>query len=204
MIRNGLNKRDAELWSAGWNVDWTLNDNWSVTADLNYSTVDRTDTILESYSGFGNQFSGPSDTMGFITTAGLGTVFSPTLDYTSPDIVLTSPRGWGGDIVPGGQLGYQNMPTISDDLTWIDLRSANTFDDGFISSVQFGVNYTDREKEKVADEFFLALANGALEAPLPSNTGITNLGFLGIPGMISYDPLQVIAEHHVGQHHRHR
>ena len=51
-------------------------------------------------------------------------VFSPTLDYTSRDIVLTSPRGWGSDIVPGGQLGYNNMPTITDELTAYSIHRA--------------------------------------------------------------------------------
>jgi len=192
VIRNDLNERDAELYAFGWNADWSVGDNWRIVADLSYSEVDRTDTLLETYSGFGNNFSGPTDRIGFSLGPGRGATFSPTLDYTSPDIVLTSPRGWGGDIVPGGQLGYNNMPTITDELTWVDLRGEYTFDEGFVSSVQFGVNYSTREKQKDANEFFLALANGALEAPLPGPTGITNLSFLGIPGMVTYDPLAAI------------
>ncbi len=193
VIRNDLNQRDAELWAAGWNAEWSVGDNWKIVADLSYSDVDRTDTLLETYSGFCNNFSGcATDTIGFNLGPGRGAIFNTNLDYTSPDIVLTSPRGWGGDIVPGGQLGYNNMPTITDELTWIDLRSEYTFDEGFFSSIEFGVNYSEREKNKIADEFFLALANGALEAPLPANTSITNLSFLGIPGMITYDPLEAI------------
>ena len=193
VIRNDLNRREAELWAAGWNVDWQLTDNFKFRGDLSHSEVDRTDTLLETYSGFGNNFSGPTDTIGFDLGPGRGAIFNTSLDYTSPNIVLTSPRGWGGDIVPGGQLGYNNMPTITDELTAIDLRGEWVFNEGFFSSLEFGVNYSTREKEKIADEFFLALANGALEAPLPQPTGITNLSFLGIPGMITYDPLQAIA-----------
>ena len=37
-----------------------------------------------------------------------GAVFSSTVDYASPSIVLTSPQGWAGNIVDGGQAGYEN------------------------------------------------------------------------------------------------
>lgn len=192
VIRNDLNRREAELWAAGWNAEWSIGDNFVLVGDLSYSEVDRTDALLETYSGFGNEFSGPTDRVSFNLGPGRGAIFGTDLDYTSPNIVLTSPRGWGNNIVPGGQLGYFNRPTITDELTAVDVRGEYTFDDGFVSSVEFGVNYTSREKEKVADEFFLALPNGALEAPLPGNTSITNLGFLGIPGMITYDPLAAV------------
>lgn len=193
VIRNDVNRREAELWAFGWNAEWSIGDNFVLVGDVSYSEVDRTDSLLETYSGFGNEFSGPTDTVSFNLGPGRGAIFGTNLDYTSSDIVLTSPRGWGSNIVPGGQLGYFNNPNITDELTAVDLRGEYTFDDGFASSLEFGVNYTTREKIKVADEFFLALPNGALEAPLPSSTSITNLSFLGIPGMITYDPLAAVA-----------
>ena len=192
VIRNDVNFRDADLYAIGWNAEWSVGSNWKFTGDVSYSEVDRTDTILETYSGFGNEFSGPTDSIGFSLAPGQGAVFSPTLDYTSPGIVLTSPRGWGNNLVPGGQLGYNNMPNITDELTAVDVRGEYTFDDGFMSSLEFGVNYSTREKVKTADEFFLALANGALEAPLPGPTSTTDLGFLGIGSMITYDPLAAL------------
>lgn len=194
VMRNDINDRDADLYAAGWNAEWTVSDNFKVVGDLSWSKVKRKDIILETYSGTGPAGMGATDTLGFTMRDGQGALFSSSLDYTDPNLImLTSPQGWGGNIVPGGQLGYTNQPRIEDELYAIDLRGEYIFDDGLFSSLEFGVNFSSREKSKVADEFFLALADGSQAAPLPQPTGITDLSFLGIPGMVTYDPLAAIA-----------
>ncbi len=121
-------------------------------------------------------------------SGGTGAVFSSSLDYTDPNLILlTSPQGWGGDVVPGGQLGYDNRPEIDDELKQISLSMERELS-GSISGMEFGVNLATREKTKGNNEFFLGLASGATEAPLQNVTGITDLSFLGLPSMISYDP----------------
>ena len=32
------------------------------------------------------------------------------------ELTLTSPQGWGGDVIPGGQAGYMNTPSIEDEI----------------------------------------------------------------------------------------
>ena len=193
VMRNDITARDSELFSAGFNVNFDIGENWVGDVDLSTSKVDRTDIILETYSGTGSNLSGPTDNLAFAADGTTGFVFGSILDYTDPSlIVLTSPQGWGGNIVPGGQLGYDNRPTIDDELNQIQL-SAERQMDGFISSMEFGVNFAEREKNKVADEWFLALASGATEQAITNPTGVTDLSFLGIDGMISYDPLAEIA-----------
>jgi iron complex outermembrane receptor protein len=194
VMRNDVNFRDAEVWSAGWNTEFAMGDDWTGTVDLARSEVERKDIILETYSGTGPAGEGATDTLGFQMVGNTGAFFNSSLDYTDPNLImLTSPQGWGGDIVPGGQLGYHNQPTVNDELNTIRL-SAERFMNGTISSMEFGVNYTDREKSLVRDEFFLALADGSTAAPLQNITGVTDLSFLGIPGMISYDPLANIRD----------
>lgn len=191
VMRNDINTRDAQLLATGLNAEWLVGDNWAVTVDLAHSTVDRDDVILETYSGTGTAGSGATDNLGF-TLSDRGAIFNSTLNYADPNlIVLTSPQGWGGDVVPGGQLGYLNSPTVTDELDQLQL-SAERFFDGGISSVEFGLNFSSRSKDYVANEFFLGLANGATEAPIPVATGVTSLNFLGIEGMVSYDPLAVL------------
>jgi len=189
VMRNDVNFRDATIWSAGWNTEFAMGDDWMGTVDLARSEVERKDIILETYSGTGPAGEGATDTLGFEMVGNTGAFFDSSLDYTDPNLImLTSPQGWGGDIVPGGQLGYHNQPTVNDELNTFRL-TAQRFMNGTISSMEFGVNYTDREKSLVRDEFFLALADGSTSAPLQNITGVTDLSFLGIPGMISYDPL---------------
>ena len=189
VMRNDVNDRDADVWSIGWNTEFAMGEQWLGVVDLARSEVEREDVILETYSGTGPAGEGATDTLGFEMVGNTGAFFNSSLDYTDPNLImLTSPQGWGGDIVPGGQLGYHNQPTVNDELNTIRL-SAERFMDGTISSMEFGVNYTDREKSLVRDEFFLALADGSNAGPLQNITGVTDLSFLGIPGMISYDPL---------------
>jgi len=189
VMRNDVNFRDATVWSAGWNTEFLMGDDWTGTVDLARSEVERKDIILETYSGTGPAGEGATDTLGFQMVGNTGAVFDSSLDYTDPNLImLTSPQGWGGDIVPGGQLGYHNQPTVNDELNTFRL-TAERFMNGTISSMEFGVNYTDRSKSLVRDEFFLALADGSNAGPLQNITGVTDLSFLGIPGMISYDPL---------------
>jgi len=194
VMRNDINERDSKIKAAGWNLEYNLNDNWALLGDFSYSEVDRTDIILETYSGTGPAGVGATDTLGFQMRNNAGALFSSVLDYADPNLIfLTSPQGWGGDVVPGGQLGYDNRPNINDELTMYDGRARYTFDRGWLGSIDFGLNYQTRTKRKVADEWFLALASGDTFAPLPANTGFTDLSFIGIPGMVSYDPLAALA-----------
>ena len=193
VMRNDITARDSELFAAGFNVNFDIGENWVGDIDLSTSSVDREDIILETYSGTGTAGAGAEDNLGFTTDSSTGFVFSSILDYADPNLImLTSPQGWGGDVVPGGQLGYDNRPQIDDELSQIALSMSRELS-GTISNVEFGVNIGTREKTKNNNEFFLGLANGATEAPLQNITGVTDLSFLGIPGMISYDPLAVIA-----------
>jgi len=192
VMRNDITARDSELFAAGFNVNFDVGEAWVADIDLSISTVDRKDIILETYSGTGTAGAGATDNMGFEMRGTTGTVFSSILDYSDPSLImLTSPQGWGGGVVPGGQVGYDNRPDIDDELKQISLSMERELG-GVISSMEFGVNIATREKSKGNDEFFLALASGATEAPLESITGTTDLSFLGLDEMISYDPLALI------------
>ena len=194
VMRNDVNYRDADVWSIGWNNEFMMGNDWTGNVDLAYSKVDRQDTILETYSGTGPNGEGATDTLDFQMVGNTGAFFGSSLDYADQNLImLTSPQGWGGDIVPGGQLGYNNIPNVKDELNTYKF-AADRYMDGAISSMEFGINYTDREKSLIRDEFFLALANGSNAAPLQNVTGVTDLSFLGIPGMISYDPLANIRD----------
>jgi iron complex outermembrane receptor protein len=194
VMRNDVNQRDSKMKGFGWNGAFDINDSWRIVGDISWSQVKRQDILLETYSGTGPAGEGATDSLGFLMRNGEGTLFSSSLDYADPNLIfLTSPQGWGGDIVPGGQVGYNNNPDIKDELTMYDLKAEyDLAATGW--SMEFGVNYQTREKTKLVDEYFLALANGATSAPLPQPTGFTDLTFIGIPGMVTYDPLQAIAD----------
>jgi iron complex outermembrane receptor protein len=205
VIRNDVFQRHAKLYSFGWNGAYKGDDGWNVTGDVSYSKTDRNELTLESYSGTGRGVdTGAKDTIGFQSSA-TGTVFDPTLNYGDyGSILLTSPQGWGGDqiavngdAIRGGQDGYYNNRLIKDELWQYRVEVEKVVDDGFFHSFQFGLNYTNRHKTLTPQEYFLGLTantNGTTSIAVPSQfrLGTTDLSYLGLGPVISYDPLALL------------
>lgn len=193
VVRNDVNDRESTLTSLGWNGEFRLNGAWSLNADVNYSSVERTDQILETYAGTGRGPVGATDTIGFRTSDDI-TRFTPGLDYGDFNLIrLTSPQGWGGDVIPGGQDGYLNSPTVNDDLTGARFSLEGDVDWAFISGVEVGVYASSREKEFINDQFYLGIPGGASPVvPTAFRLDPTSLAYLGIPRMISYDALGLV------------
>lgn len=203
VVRNDVFNRSADLYSGGINLAWNGDNGWKAYADASFSKTDREELSIESYAGTGfngdgeggNQNDGTSaaDTIVF-TTGRTGTVFQPTLNYSNPNLIrLTDPLGWGGsNTVP--QAGYYNNRIVEDEL--IQLRGEVSREiDSFLSNVKVGINYTDRTKSLTPDEFLVRLANGALSLPIPSSALLepTQLSYLGLGPVVSYDPRDLFA-----------
>ncbi len=185
VVRNDTRAREAELTSFGLNVEYQLNEAWTLSGDLSTSKADRDDIDLETYSGTGRGGgNGASDALGFNISEGGTFRFDPQLDYADPSlIVLTDPQGWG-------QVGFIKRPQTDDELTSLRLEAERFVGGDVIESFEFGINQTSREKDKVSAEAFVDLAGGADSVAIPSDLllGSTELEFLGIPGQVSYDP----------------
>ena len=203
VVRNDVFQRKAKLYSFGWNNKYEGDDGWKAVLDLSYSKTDRNELNLESYSGTGRNAVGATDTIRF-TSGTEGTVFSPTLNYGDYNLILlTSPQGWGGNqtapngtSIINGQDGYYNDRIVKDEI-WQARAEVSKELEGFLSSVQMGANYTDRSKNLVPDEYFLGLTantNGTTSVAVPTQfrLGPTNLSFLGLGPMISYNPLALL------------
>jgi len=196
VVRNDIVTRDSDVSAAGWRLEFGDKEGWKVDLDLAYSKVKRKDFVLETYSGYASNQTGTPDTMTYTLGQGEGGAkFTTALDYTSPTLMrLTSPQGWASGDVPGGQVGFLKGPTARDEIGQFKLIAQRPLS-GFFSRVEAGVAYTRRSKYEFEagpsgkEGYFLALKNGATSAALPPSVGITDLSFLGIKGMISYDPL---------------
>ena len=204
VVRNDVFQRRAKLYAFGYNLKYEGENGWTAMLDLSYSRTDRNELVLESYAGTGRgQGNGATDTLAFTSTT-TGTTFRPTLNYGDYNsILLTSPQGWGGNQtavngqrIVGGQDGYFNNRIIRDQLGQYRVEIAKEVQSNFISSVVFGMNYTDRSKSLRPDEFFLGLAantNGTTSVAVPAQfrLGVSNLAF-GLGPVISYDPIALI------------
>ena len=194
VVRNDLNKRDSNITAIGWNTEFFANDDWSFNLDLNYSKVERNDIILETNAGTGRNINGALDTLGFELTSDGVTRFTSQLNYADPTLIrITSPQGWGGDVIPGGQAGYMNTPSIEDEIKAVRFVTTRQLHQSPFSSIDFGVNYSERSKSFVNDQYYLAVPGGGdLSIPAQFLLSPTDLGYLGISQVISYDALALV------------
>lgn len=206
LARNDLYQRHAKLYSFGWNTKWEGDDGWNAFFDASYSKTDRSELSIETTAGTGRNTIGAYDTIGF-TTGTKGSIFSSGLDYGDYNtILLTSPQGWGGtQIAPdgisiiNGQDGYYNNRKIKDELWQFRTEVEHEFESGPLHSFQVGLNYTNRSKSLVPEEYFLGLAantDGTVSVPVPSQyqLGRTDLSMYGLGSVISYDPAALVRD----------
>ncbi|MEX0331226.1 MAG: TonB-dependent receptor [Puniceicoccaceae bacterium] len=194
VARNDIVWRDAEVKNAGINLRFGDGSGWVYEADLSTSRVDRTDNVLETYMGWGSNKTGTPDTITLDMGTGTGAVFSSELGYSSSDMFLASPQGWGGDAVEGGQVGFLKGPITEDELDQYKILAKRDMDWGIFNKFETGLAYTERGKFEVEagpngkEGFHLGLASGQPTGPLPPNIGFADLSFLGLGNLYAFDP----------------
>lgn len=194
VVRNDLNKRESTITAVGWNTEFFANADWTLSLDLNYSEIERHDIILETNAGTGRNINGALDTLGFELTDDGVTRFTSLLDYADPNLIrITSPQGWGGDVIPEGQAGYMNTPTVTDEIKAVRMGATRALHEAPFSSLEFGFNHSERTKDFVNDQFYLGVPGGG-DLVVPSNLLLapTDLSYLGISQVLSYDALGLV------------
>lgn len=198
VVRNDYVKRDDKLFAGGWNLVLGNDKGWKAELDASYSHVKRTDFVLETYSGYGVNGVGTPDTIGYklAPDGSAGATFTHTLDYSNGSLMrLGMPQGWGtSSDRPSGQHGFLKGPIAEDEIAQIKLGAEKELN-GFFKALQAGVVYNRRVKTETEsgpngmEGYFLQLKNGASSAPMPASVGTTDLSFIGMGRMYSYDPL---------------
>ncbi|PXA90502.1 TonB-dependent receptor, partial [Nostoc sp. 3335mG] len=192
VVRNDSFERKAKLYAFGYNMAWRGDDGWNATLDASYSRTDREEIILESYAGTGYGSNvGAKDTISF-TSGKTGTFFKPTLDYSDPNLILlTDPLGWGGSNL---QTGYYNDRKVQDRIAQYRFEVEKELE-SFFRAVKVGLNYTDRDKSLDPIENLISLSGGLQSLRIPDNylKEPTELSYLGLGPMLSYDPRDLLA-----------
>ncbi|TMO78530.1 TonB-dependent receptor, partial [Pseudoalteromonas ruthenica] len=91
------------------------------------------------------------------------------------------------------QDGFINAPEINDELSTLKLAASKVLDNAYISRVSFGMSYSDREKSKVSEGYFMTLKDfslsnpGMLSIPEQYRLGTASLDFIGMGNMVAYD-----------------
>ena len=205
VIRNDVREQEAELKTFGLNVEYFVNDNWTITGDISTGKVDKTITDVESYSGTGRAgMEGRTATARSWEMTGDGVMFSdhptiPAVDLTDPSLIrLAGPQPWGQTLInedgqqlfaPDAQDGFVNQPVFEEELDSLRLSTKGFVEWGVFTGIEIGAIYSDRTKSKDNNGAFLVSPEYPGSAAIPEVLGVTSLDFVGIEGVLAYDAL---------------
>jgi iron complex outermembrane receptor protein len=187
-------KRTDHLFSAGLNNDFRLAERTHLLADLSYSSNKRDETDLEAFGGYGV---GPLGTLvpdsydrvipanDFLQLTNFG------LDYADASQVSLGDRGYGSE-------GHLKSPHIKETLASGDLTLRQDLQGSgignFFSSVEAGLDYTHRHKDKTVTELDLFLKNNRQQVLVDPQylTDPTSLGFAGDMSVLGVNIADVV------------
>lgn len=193
ILRNDLNTRDDELFSIGLNIKANVG-KWILSSDVSHSTSERTEQVSETYSGLPIQ-----DNIEFHINQEGYPEYNTGMDYTDVNTIeLSDPAPWGG----WGHDGTIRYPAVEEQVSAISFDADLDLIDssiGYIfSSAVFGIDFTQREKQKEVSEFDLMLKYDRARTTIDPSLQVSpvDLSFAGIPGILSYDTGAVIANYY--------
>ncbi|MHA6206011.1 TonB-dependent receptor [Dyella soli] len=195
ILQNEYTKEHDKLFSAGWNNQYDFGNGWAATADLSYSSAKK--DLHDAYL-FTGLAGGATTSVQFSTPLNFGYPnFTPGLSMADPNtIVFTDPDDYGYN-------GREEFDNQKDTIKALRLEVSHPV--GWIfSSMNLGVDYSDREKNKRANVFFAWLNGNGSDAAtylpgfsMPVNSaflhGPTSLGYGGIDHALNYDVLSALA-----------
>ena len=217
VLRTDPAQKDGELTTVGLNIDYQLNDEWSVKLDVADSSSSKRDLRGESYAGLarsgaeiaaGDQRTrdfvmGP-DGIYFTGSTGLNAFSDPNL------LQLTGPQQWGGGMAAladqfdtdvlradgtpytfiNAQDGFLNYADFEEELTTVRLETEGFVEWGIVNKVNVGVAYSDRYKSKDNKGFFATASSYPNSESIPSSylyNGLADLTWAGMGYVIAYD-----------------
>ena len=151
LARNFLFTTDDEIVAGGWRNVFRLNDTWSLVADISYSKATRDQLQPEINAQIGPSLVLDTGTFELRGNDSMPSLSFP-LDYADPTQVVIGPTIYGS--------GYTKKPHIEDELTSFRLDALRDADMGWFVGTAFGVNYSDRTKDKASPESPLGTIGG--------------------------------------------
>ena len=151
LARNFLFTTDDEIIAGGWRNEFQLSDTWSLVADISHSKAERDQLQPEINAQIGPNLVFDTGTFE-LNGSNRQSTLSFGLDYTDPAQVLVGPTIYGS--------GYTKKPHIEDELTSFRLDALRDADMGWFVGTAFGVNYSERTKDKSSPESSLSTIGG--------------------------------------------
>ena len=198
VLRWDDNIRVDHLFSAGLNNDFRVAEHTHLLADLSYSSNKRNESDTEIFGGYGvgplltrvpDSFDRAIPVNDFQQLTNFG------LDYADASQVSLGDRGgWGGY----GSEGHIKSPHIKENLASGDLTLRQDFEGsglgGVFSSLEAGLDYTHRHKQKTVTELDLFLKNDRDQVLIDPRflTGPTSFGFASDADILGLDVTDLV------------
>ncbi len=187
LVRGMYRKREDKIDAFGWSNDFNVGVA-RVNADIGWSRAKRDELLLEN-----NLQKIPRlqlDTLNLGYNSNGFSQLTPGLDYSNPEQLFLTNTIYGS--------GYGKVPSVEDELKTYTLAAAlpapQSWD--WLSGIDVGLNYADREKQKVQPEGNINLgAQGDIAIAPDLQYGLVDLGFAGIGQIPSWDVPAAIARY---------
>ncbi len=195
LARNFLFLTDDQIFSAGWLNEFQLNDQWRLLADVSYSKAERKQRQWETNAQYAPQTTNPNlprniyDNGVFKLRSSDMSSLAFGLDYADPTKVQVGPTIYGA--------GYSKKPEVTDDLTSLRVDAVREAELWWFTTTSFGVNYSDRKKDKIGPEANLStignqyyqIADNALLSP-------TNLNYADAGKALAWQVKSVLRDYY--------
>ena len=184
LVRGMYNKREDEITAVGWNALFNVGQ-VAFNADISWSKSTRDEVNLEN--NLQRQPAPQLDTLDLQLSSGGFSQINPGFDYSDPATLFLANTIYGS--------GYGKTPQVDDELMSYKLAGNLPLEGDTFSSIDFGINYADREKNKHQPEGGINLgAQGVTAIPSQYQYGLVDLGFAGVGMIPSWDVPAVVAQ----------
>jgi TonB-dependent receptor len=170
-----------------------VNDEWTLMADISYSKAERDQfqpEVNAQFAGTGGVPANQYDNGAFALNGGddMPSLTFDRTDYADPDVILVGPTIYGS--------GYAKLPHTEDELASYRVDMNRTADAWWFTSYGFGINYSDRSKDKETPESALStLSGGTIRIADQFLLSPMDLGYANAGQALAWDVYGVLDEY---------
>jgi TonB-dependent receptor len=190
LVRGMYDKRKDDIRAIGWNNEVKLN-GVTLVADASYSNAKRDETQLENNLQLGAvnvvQY---LDNVALQIRPGDFPLMTPSRNYSDPAQLYVKNTIYGS--------GYGKTPLVEDTLRSFKLAAkfdAPTVVENWLSSIDVGANYSDRQKNKSQPEGNINLVGNPTTVPADLQYAPVGLGFAGVGTIPAWNVPEVVARY---------
>ena len=176
LVRGMYNKRKDEINAFGWKNEFFVGNGIKLVADASWSKAKRDELSLENNTQLipgTNTSLANLDTLNIAYSSNGFSQLDPGRDYSDPTKLYLRGTIYGS--------GYGKVPKVEDELKSFKLMASFPSSSDWLSGIDVGFNYADREKEKHQPEGNINVgAQGDTTIASDLQYGLVDLGFAGV------------------------